>query len=403
MKTMVAHERAGTSAESQQGIDSAATNRTQSRMKVLLVGNYEFDGATSMKVWAGALLRELRQRGIDVRLVSPRPVFGRLRRSSGGLGKWLGYIDRFMIFPRDLRAAAGSADVVHICDHGSAVYTAALKNKATIVTCHDMLAVRGAMGEAVDCPASFFGRLLQRRIRRGMRRATRVACVSEYTLNDARRILDGAGNLRMVLNGLNYPFSPLDSSEVDRRLAALPGGREPFILHVGSNLARKNREGVLRIFAMASQRTGLRMIFAGAGLSRELAEQARELRVADRIVQVEKPEVETLEALYNRATALLFPSRYEGFGWPPIEAQACGCPVVASNIPPLAEVLGQSAELRPVEDESGMADALRRLLTDRAFHDEMRRRGFENVASRFQTSRMMRDYLSLYRELACQG
>jgi len=369
-------------------------------MKVLLVGNYEFDGATSMKVWAGALLRELEERGIEARLVSPRPVFGRLRRSAGGLGKWLGYIDRFMIFPGRLRAAAQDADLVHICDHGSALYTFALKGKPTVVTCHDMLAVRGAMGESVDCPATFFGRALQRRICRGMSRATRVACVSQYTLNDARRILNGAGNLRVVLNGLNYPFRPLDGTEIDRRLAGLPAISEPFVLHVGSNLVRKNRAGALRIFATASEGTSLRMLFAGARLSPDLWQLAKKLRIEGRILEVEKPEVEVLEALYNRAVALLFPSRYEGFGWPPIEAQACGCPVVASNIAPLAEVLGRSAELRPVEDEAGMAEAIRRLATDRGYHQEMRQRGLENVRSRFQISRMINEYVSLYRELA---
>ena len=120
-------------------------------------------------------------------------------------------------------------------------------------------------------------------------------------------------------------------------------------------------------------------------------------------MQVVKPRTEIIEALYNRATVLLFPSRYEGFGWPPIEAQACGCPVVASNIPPIAEVLGQSAALRAVEDEAGMAEDLQRIVSDPEYREQMRQRGFENIRSRFQTSRMMREYVSLYREVACEG
>jgi glycosyltransferase involved in cell wall biosynthesis len=372
-------------------------------MRVLLVGNYKFDGSTSMMVWANALLRELLQRGIDVELISPEPVMGRMKPSADGLGKWLGYIDRFVIFPRELRARAAEADVVHLCDHGSAVYTFAVKDKPTIVTCHDLLAVRGAMGEVPDCPASFFGKLLQLWIRRGLRQATRVACVSQFTLNDAQQILNGAGNLCVVLNGLNYPFRLLDSAEVDRRLAGSPAIKGPFVLHVGSNLARKNREGVLRIFAKAAEGTDLQLVFAGSALSQELSGLAGELHVHDRIVQVVKPEAQVLEALYNRALALLFPSRYEGFGWPPIEAQACGCPVVGSNIPPLVEVLGQTAALRPLEDEAGMAEEIRRLAEDQQYRERMRESGLENVRSRFQTSRMMSGYVSLYRELACQG
>ncbi len=372
-------------------------------MKVLLVGNYEFDGSTSMMVWAEALHRELLQRGIEVQVVAPKPVIGRMKQSARGFGKWLGYIDRFVIFPHELRAAAAEADVVHICDHGSAMYALKLRNKPTIVTCHDMLAVRGAMGEVPDCPASIFGRMLQRWICRGLRSATRVACVSQYTFGDAQRILSGAQNLCVVLNGLNYHFQPLDPAEAERRLAGVIEIKEPYVLHVGSNLARKNREGVLRIFAKAAEGTDLRLVFAGVALSEDLLSLARELKVHERVIQVSKPEVRVLEALYNRARVLLFPSRWEGFGWPPIEAQACGCPVVASDIPPIAEVLGESAMLRPLDDEDGMAEQVRRLAFDEQYREQIRRNGLENVRLRFETSRMMGEYVEVYREIACQS
>jgi glycosyltransferase involved in cell wall biosynthesis len=372
-------------------------------MKVLLVGNYEFDGSISMKVWADALLRELLKRKIDVQLISPKPIIGRMKQSPGGWGKWLGYIDRFVIFPRKLRAAAAEADVVHMCDHGSAMYAFKVKDKPTVVTCHDLLAVRGALGEVPDCPASHFGGLLQSWICRGLEHATCVACVSQYTFNDARRILRRTDNLRVVLNGLNYQYQPLSENEVDRRLAGVLESRDAVVLHVGSNLARKNREGVMKIFAAVGKGTNLRLVFAGAPLSCELLALAKELSIDNRISQVVRPRVETLEALYNRALVLLFPSRWEGFGWPPIEAQACGCPVVASDIPPLAEVLGQSASLRPVGDETGMADDVKRLMVDRPYREQLRRNGFENVDSRFQMTRMLNEYVSLYRDLTCQN
>ncbi|MGO8759779.1 MAG: glycosyltransferase family 4 protein [Terracidiphilus sp.] len=372
-------------------------------MKVLLVGSYEFDGATSIKIWANALLRELLDRGVDARMICPKPVFGALKRSPGGLGKWLGYIDRFVIFPRVLRSAAAGADVVHLCDHGSAMYALTIKHKPVVVTLNDMLAVRGAMGEIPDCRASFFGRRLQHWIRRGLSRADLVVCVTEYTLSDADRILGGTGRRCVVPNGLTYPFQPLDAGEVERRLAGLAEIREPFVLHVGSNLERKNRDGILRVFAKAAETTSLQMVFAGEPLSPELIRLADRLGVSGRMVQVAGPTVETLEALYNRAVALLFPSRYEGFGVPPIEAQACGCPVVASDIPPHAEVLGQSAALRPLDDEAGMAEEILRLARDKEYRDEMRQRGFENVRTRYQSSRMTSQYMALYEELVCES
>jgi glycosyltransferase involved in cell wall biosynthesis len=372
-------------------------------MKVLLVGNYEFDGSTSMKIWANTLHDELLRLGIEANLVTPKPVLGRLKQSSSGIGKWFGYVDRFILFPHSLRAAAAKSDVVHLCDHGSAMYAPMVKEKPVVVTCNDMHAVLGALGEIPDCPASFFGKILQKWICRGLQRATKVACISQATLNDARRILGGDQNLLVILDALNHPFRPLAPSETEGRLSEVPVINRPFVLHVGSNLTRKNREGVLRIFAKAAKGTELQMVFAGEGLSQGLLRLADDLQVRNQIVQVVKPPVEIIEALYNRATALIFPSRYEGFGWPPIEAQACGCPVVASNIPPIAEVLGLSAALRTVEDETGMAEDLRRLIADREYHEQMRERGFENVRLRFQTSRMMSEYVSLYREVACAG
>jgi glycosyltransferase involved in cell wall biosynthesis len=371
-------------------------------MKVLLVGNYEFDGSTSMQIWANALLRELLARGVDAELIVPRPVFGRIKPSPTGLGKWLGYIDRFVLFPGRLRAAAAEADVVHICDHGSAMFSNKTGGKPVIVTCHDMLAVRGALGEIAEMRSSLAGRYLQRWVRRGLRRATQVACVSQFTLDDVACILKSSANLCKVLNGLNYPFQPINATEAARRLARLPEIKRPFVLHVGSSHPRKNRDGVMRVFAQAVKLSDLMLVFAGEQLHDDLIQLARRLEIHDRIVQVTKPGVEVVEALYNRAVALIFPSRFEGFGWPAIEAQACGCPVVASDIPPLTESLGCSAARHSLDDETGMADSVVRLATDGAFRSEMRKRGLENVRSRFQTSRMMDDYLSLYRKFALQ-
>jgi glycosyltransferase involved in cell wall biosynthesis len=376
-------------------------------MKVLLVGNYPFDGSTSMHIWSQALLRELRQLHVDVKVISPRPRFGKMKPSVHGVGKWLGYIDRFVIFPRALRSAAAEADIVHLCDHGAAMYASMIKRKfkgkPVVVTCHDMIAVRRARGELPELRSSAFGQILQRWICHGLKQATRVACVSRATFDDARRILKADENLCVILNGLNYPFQPLAPDAVDRRLAGLTSIQAPFVLHLGSNAAYKNREGVLRAFARAAAETDLQLVIAGEALNQKLARLARELQIEGRIVQVVKPDATLIEALYNRALCLLFPSRYEGFGWPPIEAQACGCPVVASDIPPFAETLGQSAVLKPVGDEAGMAEAIRLLASDQEFRNQVRQSGFANVRTKFQTSRLIGEYLSLYSELANQG
>jgi len=368
-------------------------------MKILLVGNYQYDGSTSMQIWAHALERELLGLGIETRLITPLPVFGRFKPSPTGLGKWLGYIDRYLLFPRALRNAVANADVVHICDHGSSMYCSTVKGKPVVVTCNDMLAVRGALGELPEMRASRFGRYLQLWICHGLRRATRVACISQATFDDAARILDRREHLRVVLDALNYPYQSLPQGEAERRLANLAAIVKPFVFHVGSNHARKNRDGILRVFAQVAAKVDLQLVFAGEALNENLLQLARQLGIEDRVIQVVKPDVSILEALYNRALVLVFPSRYEGFGWPPIEAQACGCPVVASDIPPVAEVLQSSAALHALNDEAGMAASILKLAGDQDYNQQIKQLGFENVRSRFQTSRMMSEYLSLYREV----
>jgi glycosyltransferase involved in cell wall biosynthesis len=107
---------------------------------------------------------------------------------------------------------------------------------------------------------------------------------------------------------------------------------------------------------------------------------------------------ELLEALYNCATALIYPSRFEGFGWPIIEAQACGCPVVCSSTEPMAWVAGKGALLNDPEDDEGFA---RDLLLLR--HPEQRELWSKKAvanAARFSATRMIEQYLELYRSLA---
>jgi glycosyltransferase involved in cell wall biosynthesis len=104
---------------------------------------------------------------------------------------------------------------------------------------------------------------------------------------------------------------------------------------------------------------------------------------------------ESLVALYSGALVFLFPSRFEGFGWPIIEAQSCGCPVICSNRGPLPEVAGGSAWLRDIEDEDGFAADIVRLYIDEKLRNELIERGFQNV-SRYNPETMIARYLSLY-------
>ena len=381
---------------------------------VLLVGNYLPDGQESMLRFRDLLLAGLPSEGTAVETISPTPVFGRwLHPLHTSLGKWLAYVDKYLLFPIHLRRrvrALPRGAVVHICDHSNAVYAppAGSSGHPVLVTCHDLGAVRGARGEATDCPASRTGRILQRWILRSLGRADMIACVSTATKDDVSRLVrrpDGAlPQTRLVLNGLNAPYQPLVPAEADARLrdATTLDASRPFLLNVGSSLRRKNREGILRTLARIKTEWPGQVVFAGEALPSELTTLAGELGIESRVVQIIKPVHQTLEALYSRAFALLFPSTFEGFGWPVIEAQACGCPVLCSDAGSLPEVVGESAFVRAPNDLAAFGDECLRLANSPAARQEWIAKGLVN-ARRFTTGTMLDHYRYLYLELAANS
>jgi glycosyltransferase involved in cell wall biosynthesis len=370
---------------------------------VLLIGNYPPDRQQSMQRFSTMMLEGLTAAGVAAELIRPEPLFGNFRFAGDFVAKWLAYIDKFVLFPSRLKKKLRAApDVVHICDHSNAMYVQHVERTATVVTCHDLLAVRGALGEETDTPASAAGKFLQRWILRGLQRADVVACVSRRTCADAEQLVRHGDRpkLEVVPLGLSYPYRPIGREEAERRLASVEGfdPAVPFILHVGSNLRRKNREVVLKIFARVKREWPGRLVFAGDALSDSLRATAQQLGLESRITEVRAPSNEVLEALYNSATALVYPSRFEGFGWPVIEAQACGCPVLSSTAEPMPEVAGDGALFQAPDDDEGFAIDLLRL-TSPEEHAIFSARALQN-AKRFTTERMINEYCRLYRSLA---
>jgi glycosyltransferase involved in cell wall biosynthesis len=215
-------------------------------------------------------------------------------------------------------------------------------------------------------------------------------------------ISDHGPELSVITLGLNYPYRKLSDDKVAARLAAIPqlATGSPFVLHVGSNLRRKNRDGVLRMFAKTKDRWNGQLVFAGEAMPAELHSLGQQLGVSNRIVEVTNPESPMLEALYNRATALLFPSRFEGFGWPIAEAQACGCPVICSDRAPMPEVAGDAGLIHAVEDEDAFAADIVKL-SDDAERARWSEKSLRN-AERFSTERLIAEYVAIYRKLSPQ-
>lgn len=167
-----------------------------------------------------------------------------------------------------------------------------------------------------------------------------------------------------------------------RRIRGLP---ERYLLHVGNRAEHKNVDLLLRVFAELAQRDpDLHLVMSGAGLPDE-PEKIAALGIEGR-THVLKVSDAQLPGLYRGAQAFVFPSRYEGFGLPPLEAMAAGCPVLVSDTPALLEVVGDAADVFAPDDVDGAAALVERLLGDPA-HAAARRAEGRRRAGEFSWRR----------------
>ena len=373
-------------------------------MKILLVANYLPDTKESMDHFARMLKDGLVALNHDVRVVRPESIFGSLKPSDIGLGKWLGYIDKFFFFPPRLCKAVGWADVVHILDHSNAVYARYLKRIPHIVTCCDLLAIRSAFGEFKENMVGWTGRQFQKRILRGINTARKIACISEATVKNLLRISNlKPKDILLIYMGLNYPYSPMEREGAINHLKSLGIDTEkPFLLHLGKNQWYKNRIGLLRIFKELVQLQGvsdIHLVCAGKDpLTKVMRRYLKDNNIEHKVFEIVSPQDEELRALYSLAVALLYPSLYEGFGWPIIEAQACGCPVFTSNRPPMTEAGGEAAVYFDPTDPQAAASMIAATLKDKQKLLQLRQAGFLNV-KRFSAQEMVNNYVRIYQEI----
>ena len=355
-----------------------------------------------MERFALMLESGLKESGETVELLRPKVFFGRLPRTTvSGFGKWLGYLDKWILFPFWIRGRRWASPVAcfHVCDHSNAPYLAHLPKERSSITCHDVLAIRGALGYSDEnhCPASRSGKILQKWILANLSKARRIGVDSEESMRqllEVSRLKKAPEGWRVIHVGLNPDFVPMDGSLANEYLDRVGiDANQPFVLHVGSSHPRKNRRMLLRMVASLGQRWTGKICFAGQAMDESLRLEAAALEVLDRIVEVVSPENPTLVALYSRCEAFVFPSYSEGFGWPVLEAQGCGTPVIATSVEPTPEVAGGAALFASPDSVEQFVEAFLRL-QDPTVRSSLIQRGFEN-AKRFAPEYMAAQYRRL--------
>jgi len=287
----------------------------------------------------------------------------------------------------------GPADVVH----GTNFVVPPTRRAAAVVSVHDLTPLHHP--ELCNPATLAYPGLIRRALGRG-------AWVHTDSGFVAAEVIDAFGadpaRVRVVQPGV--PPRPETAPAAAKSLVAsfLPAGVARYVLAVGTAEPRKDLPGLVRAFdRLAARHADLALVLAGPpGWGEEALTSAIEgVRARSRVVRTGWLEPAALGALLQEASVLAFPSLYEGFGFPPLEAMAAGVPVVATRAGSLPEVLGDGAFMVDVGDHDGLAEALDQVLDDPALRQRLVAAGAAQAAS-FSWERCGEGLARLYRDVA---
>lgn len=238
------------------------------------------------------------------------------------------------------------------------------------------------------------------------RRAQQIVTVSEHARQDIIRLLHVPPERVTVTPEAAAPIFGLVEPGEHERVRATYNLRTPYVLYVGTLEPRKNLVRLVRAWHQLRRRGAIphRLVIVGARGWQDgpIFREAQALGCADEIIFTGYVPLSDLPALYGAADLFAFPSLYEGFGLPMVEAMACGTPVLTSRAPALVEVAGDAALHVDASSVSAIGEGLERVLMDSALGEELRERGIRR-AGEFSWQRTARQTLQVYHDVALRG
>ncbi|MCP4536814.1 MAG: glycosyltransferase family 4 protein [Chloroflexi bacterium] len=274
----------------------------------------------------------------------------------------------------------------------------------TVVTVHDIVPYLMRHNRDQSTFLHPLEALFDRIAMTALRKADILVAISQFTKKTLIEALScQEDKIRVVLYGVDHnTFKPAPVSEEFRAHYGMTDEGH-YILYVGSENPRKNLPRLLRAFAMLKAKVpDVKLIKVGTpqylAQFQQLQQLVCELSLEDSVVFHNHPPEQDLVTFYNAADVFVFPSLYEGFGMPPLEALACGTPVVCSNAASLPEVVGDAAITVDPYDVEAWTEAMHRVLTNASVKEELREKGLK-WAKQFTWERTARETIAVYREM----
>jgi len=310
---------------------------------------------------------------------------------------------KHLLYPRAVRKKIGN-DVLHVASHEQAHVLNFLRDKRTVTTVFDLYPMHivkkrmtGEYGWAnyllhwLDVPSWVSG----------LKKSKRMLAISEFTKKEiVANLRYPAEKVEVTHLGVDKKFRPLEKTE----WPSLFEGR--VIMYSGTEEFRKNVPTLIKAFYKVKKRVpDAKMVKVGRPGSRVGRKRVMalidELNLRKDVTFVDYVPDDELPIYYNSASVFVFPSLYEGFGFPPLEAMACGVPVITSNAASLPEVVGDAGIMKRPDDVDGFADAMYKVLTDDGLVAGMIKRGLKR-AKLFPWEKTARKTLEVYEEVSSE-
>ena len=242
-------------------------------------------------------------------------------------------------------------------------------------------------------------------IKNAVKKAKHIIAVSENTKRDLTRIHKiKPDKITTIYEGANKEFHQLKAEELTKykkTIQAKYGISQPFLLYTGVHRYHKNLPRLIKAFSLiAHKQKDLNLVITGKPdpLYPEAEQARKQFHLEKRIHLTGLVPEDELIALYNLAEAYVFPSLYEGFGLPVLEAFSCGTPVIASNVSSIPEIAGRAALFFDPEDPKDIAEKIQKLLKDHSLKNDLIQKGLSRVKA-FSWQKMAKEILSLYNQI----
>jgi glycosyltransferase involved in cell wall biosynthesis len=290
------------------------------------------------------------------------------------------------------RARAASAAILHVPGFDAPAW----KPAPVVLTVHDLIGVLFP-GNLPPVARFYWSRWLPFTVRW----ADRIITDSAHTRQDIVRLMGiPADRITVIPLGVEPAFRPIHDLATLAAIQQKYSLPAPFILFVSTLEPRKGVDTLIDAFGLLAGDLPHTLVIGGkrGWYTEGLFRQVTQLGLAQRVLFIDYVPDADLPALINLADVFVYPSRYEGFGLPPLEAMACGIPVVTTNAASLPEVVGDAALMIPPGDPSSLAAALRQALTDTELRSQLRDAGLRRAAQ-FTWDATARRTLQVYEEV----